>query len=101
MRTRKVIDYGVDLEEEEEEDKTKKHTPPRPRRVLRKRAEKRNYNEAREEWNDLCFVCGEYGDIICCDTCTNAAHLSCVGLKSVPDGMWQCESCLLKFNTTR
>jgi len=45
------------------------------------------------EWGDECYICGEGGNLLCCDTCPNVVHLECVGLKSTPTGMWQCEAC--------
>ena len=53
------------------------------------------------KWNDDCYKCGEEGDLLCCDTCPNVAHLACIGLKQAPSGMWQCENCLNKEITSR
>jgi hypothetical protein len=33
-----------------------------------------------KDWGETCYVCGEYGDLLCCDTCTNVAHLFCACL---------------------
>ncbi len=32
------------------------------------------------EWRDTCYICLEYGDLVCCDGCNNAAHLFCAYL---------------------
>eukprot|EP01022_Parablepharisma_sp_SALTPOND_P017075 TRINITY_DN2653_c0_g1_i1.p2 TRINITY_DN2653_c0_g1~~TRINITY_DN2653_c0_g1_i1.p2 ORF type:complete len:869 (+),score=114.32 TRINITY_DN2653_c0_g1_i1:1605-4211(+) len=45
------------------------------------------------EWEDVCYKCGEGGELLCCDTCPNVAHFGCVGLQKAPSGMWQCENC--------
>jgi hypothetical protein len=33
------------------------------------------------KWEETCYVCNEYGDLICCDGCPNVAHLFCVCLE--------------------
>ena len=33
------------------------------------------------DWCDTCYICLEYGNLICCDGCTNAAHLFCAYLE--------------------
>eukprot|EP00216_Chloropicon_sp_CCMP2111_P006696 CAMPEP_0198236530 /NCGR_PEP_ID=MMETSP1446-20131203/2400_1 /TAXON_ID=1461542 ORGANISM="Unidentified sp, Strain CCMP2111" /NCGR_SAMPLE_ID=MMETSP1446 /ASSEMBLY_ACC=CAM_ASM_001112 /LENGTH=586 /DNA_ID=CAMNT_0043918301 /DNA_START=118 /DNA_END=1878 /DNA_ORIENTATION=+ len=46
------------------------------------------------DWNDdLCRLCNDGGELICCDACPAAFHLSCTGLSAVPDGSWFCPSC--------
>jgi hypothetical protein len=42
------------------------------------------------EWDEYCFVCNDGGNVICCDGCTNVAHLSCLKMKSEPTGDWHC-----------
>jgi hypothetical protein len=34
-----------------------------------------------KEWQENCYICGEYGDLICCEKCTNVAHLFCACLE--------------------
>lgn len=34
-----------------------------------------------KEWRETCYICGEFGDLICCDKCTNVAHLFCACLE--------------------
>jgi len=36
------------------------------------RAAKRNF-----KWKEICYICSAYGDLICCDSCSNVAHLFC------------------------
>ncbi|KAK8681646.1 hypothetical protein V6N13_054048 [Hibiscus sabdariffa] len=43
--------------------------------------------------DDVCSVCCDGGELICCDRCPSAFHAKCVGLKEVPDGDWFCPSC--------
>lgn len=43
--------------------------------------------------DDVCAVCGDGGELLLCDGCDGAAHLSCVGLAAVPRGDWFCAHC--------
>ncbi|GMI89679.1 hypothetical protein like AT5G58610 [Hibiscus trionum] len=43
--------------------------------------------------DEVCSVCCDWGELICCDRCPSAFHAKCVGLKEVPDGDWFCPSC--------
>ncbi|XP_047225206.1 autoimmune regulator isoform X2 [Girardinichthys multiradiatus] len=44
---------------------------------------------------DECAVCKDGGELICCDGCPRAFHLTCLNppLTSIPSGSWQCEWC--------
>lgn len=33
------------------------------------------------------------GKLICCDNCFKAFHLSCLGLRKIPSGKWECPFC--------
>ena len=33
---------------------------------------------------DACEECGEFGEMICCDTCPGVYHLECVKIKELP-----------------
>ncbi|XP_036940324.1 autoimmune regulator isoform X2 [Acanthopagrus latus] len=45
--------------------------------------------------DDECAVCKDGGELICCDGCPRAFHLTCLDppLTSIPSGPWQCEWC--------
>ncbi|XP_075875927.1 autoimmune regulator [Nelusetta ayraudi] len=45
--------------------------------------------------DDECAVCKDGGELICCDGCPQAFHLTCLDppLTSIPSGPWQCERC--------
>jgi hypothetical protein len=47
-------------------------------------------SDMNDEW---CFYCGGFGELLCCDRCTAAYHLTCLGLYSIPDGEWLCHRC--------
>ncbi|KAA8495724.1 Chromodomain-helicase-DNA-binding protein 3-like [Porphyridium purpureum] len=44
---------------------------------------------------DTCFVCGDKGGLVLCDSCPNAVHLGCGDspLQEVPEGFWSCSIC--------
>ncbi|NXJ39701.1 AIRE regulator, partial [Ciconia maguari] len=48
-----------------------------------------------QENEDECAVCGDGGELICCDGCPRAFHLTCLvpPLPCVPSGTWRCGSC--------
>ncbi|XP_072771356.1 autoimmune regulator [Nerophis lumbriciformis] len=45
--------------------------------------------------DDECSVCKDGGELICCDGCPRAFHLTCLDppLSAIPSGSWQCEAC--------
>ena len=47
------------------------------------------------EHGDQCAVCTEGGELLCCDTCPLAYHISCVypPLRRIPRGNWACQVC--------
>ncbi|XP_062284182.1 autoimmune regulator [Scomber scombrus] len=45
--------------------------------------------------DDECTLCKDGGELICCDGCPRAYHLTCLDppLICIPSGSWQCEWC--------
>uniref|UniRef100_A0A670IJM0 Autoimmune regulator n=1 Tax=Podarcis muralis TaxID=64176 RepID=A0A670IJM0_PODMU len=45
--------------------------------------------------DDECAVCRDGGELICCDGCPKAFHLTCLvpPLTEIPSGTWRCDSC--------
>ncbi|XP_072505206.1 autoimmune regulator [Notamacropus eugenii] len=47
--------------------------------------------------DDECAVCRDGGELICCDGCPRAFHLTCLEppLTEIPSGMWRCGCCIV------
>ncbi|XP_057955697.1 uncharacterized protein LOC131149343 [Malania oleifera] len=45
------------------------------------------------ENDDLCSICLDGGDLLCCDGCPRAFHQECVSLPSIPQDTWYCKYC--------
>ncbi|KAK4255169.1 hypothetical protein QN277_008199 [Acacia crassicarpa] len=45
------------------------------------------------ENDDLCSICSDGGNLLCCDGCPRAFHIDCVPLPCIPTGTWYCKYC--------
>ncbi|KAL0293128.1 UNVERIFIED_CONTAM: Increased DNA methylation 1 [Sesamum radiatum] len=50
-----------------------------------------------EEHDDLCSICEDGGDLLCCANCPRGFHTECVGLSAIPQGIWYCKYCQNMF----
>jgi len=50
--------------------------------------------ESKDQHDDYCDYCEDGGNLLCCDLCTAAFHLHCLGLDEDPIGEWQCPHCV-------
>jgi hypothetical protein len=51
------------------------------------------FKEEKDQSMNECGVCGDPGQLICCEACPSVYHLSCLNLKSTPKGKWMCFFC--------
>ena len=60
-------------------------------------------HEVSDFHRDECCVCGQGGDLLCCDWCALAYHVGCVGAKSLAqageddDPTWMCPACTAMY----
>ncbi|KAK7244189.1 hypothetical protein RIF29_39007 [Crotalaria pallida] len=47
--------------------------------------------------DDSCGLCGEGGELICCDNCPSTFHLACMSTQDIPDGNWYCTYCTCRI----
>ncbi|KAL0436959.1 UNVERIFIED_CONTAM: Increased DNA methylation 1 [Sesamum radiatum] len=68
----------------------------------------KNRKSSTEENDDLCSICEDGGDLLCCENCPRAFHTDssvcslgsfaeCVGLSVIPQGIWYCKYCQNMF----
>ncbi|PWA87636.1 zinc finger, PHD-type [Artemisia annua] len=46
--------------------------------------------------DDLCSICADGGELLCCDSCPRAFHPECIS-EAVPQGTWYCKYCQNMF----
>ncbi|XP_057526493.1 uncharacterized protein LOC130805725 [Amaranthus tricolor] len=46
-----------------------------------------------DENDDLCSVCHDPGDLLCCDGCPRSFHLECISISEIPPNKWYCKYC--------
>ncbi|KAL8089919.1 uncharacterized protein LOC141697116 [Apium graveolens] len=47
--------------------------------------------------DDLCSICADGGELLCCDTCPRAFHSECLSMQDIPKGKFHCRYCKNTF----
>ena len=53
---------------------------------------------AQEEWDDHCYISGEGGSLVCCESCPRTALPASLGLARAPKGDYFCAYCVREQN---
>ncbi|KAE8667811.1 Increased DNA methylation 1 [Hibiscus syriacus] len=59
----------------------------------RKKGIQKVEDEANDQNDDSCGICGDVGELICCDNCPSTFHPACLSMGELPEGSWYCSNC--------
>ncbi|XP_022717257.1 increased DNA methylation 1 [Durio zibethinus] len=60
---------------------------------IRKYGTQKVETDKNDQNDDSCGLCGDGGELICCDNCPSAFHLACLSMQELPEGNWYCSNC--------
>ena len=60
---------------------------------VQSRDEDMRSQDAADNNDDECYLCGDGGQLILCDVCPKAYHLHCLVIETIPEGDWKCPAC--------
>lgn len=63
----------------------------------RKSAIRTVHDDAMDRNDDSCGMCGDVGELICCDNCPSTFHHACLNLQELPEGSWYCLRCTCRI----
>ncbi|KAK6934160.1 Zinc finger, PHD-finger [Dillenia turbinata] len=54
-------------------------------------------DDVTDQNDDTCGLCGDGGELICCDNCPSTYHLPCLSSQELPEGNWYCPNCTCRI----
>ncbi|XP_028059046.1 increased DNA methylation 1-like [Camellia sinensis] len=65
--------------------------------TARKNATRPVLVEEIDQNDDSCGLCGDGGELICCDNCPSTFHQACLYAQELPEGNWYCSQCTCRI----
>ena len=88
-----ILDASEESPEDENEHSRPSAATPLSGPRVQSRDEDMCSEDAADNNDDECYLCGDGGQLILCDVCPKAYHLHCLGIETIPEGDWKCPAC--------